>query len=152
MTSLPWSIKPNVMMIKTANIFQVVHVDARPSEVYDMLLDQAKHSAFTQKAAEIDPHEGGAFSFCNKNHTGYFIKLIKNKRIVLAWTHKRFPGSHYSIVDLSFERDEAGGTQINLNHMGVPEHCDGWLTEAWRKTYWKPLSEYIAESQPAVGV
>jgi activator of HSP90 ATPase len=134
------------MMIKTANIFQVVHVKARPSEVYEMLMDAEKHSAFTQKTATIDPREGGEFAFCNNNHTGHFMRIIKNKRIVLAWTQRKFPRHHFSIVDLQFERNENGGTQISLNHIGVPESCDGWLTEAWRKTYWTPLSEYIEES------
>lgn len=134
------------MMIKTANIFQVFNVDARPSEVFDMLMDEEKHAAFTAKAASIDPSEGGKFAFCNNNHTGYFMRIIKNRRLVLCWTHRKFPRHHFSVVDLKFEKNESGGTRISLNHIGVPETCDGWLTEAWRKTYWEPLSEYISES------
>lgn len=133
------------MMIKTANIFQVLNVDAKPSDVYEMLMDAEKHAAFTGKEAMIQAEEGGSFSFCNGNHTGYFMRIIKNKRLVLSWSHRKFPRHHFSIVDLQFERNEHGGTQISLNHIGVPESCDGWLTEAWRKTYWEPLSEYIAE-------
>jgi activator of HSP90 ATPase len=134
------------MMIKTANIFQVFNVDAKPSEVFEMLMNQQKHAAFTGKEALIDAREGGQFEFCNRNHTGYFMRIIKNRRLVLSWTHRKFPRHHFSIVDLQFEKNEAGGTQISLNHIGVPETCDGWLTEAWRKTYWEPLSEYISET------
>ncbi|MGB1031693.1 MAG: SRPBCC domain-containing protein, partial [Flavobacteriales bacterium] len=68
----------------------------------------------------------------------------KDKLIVLAWTHKKFPRNHFSIVNLSFEKVE-GGTRLSMNHMGVPESCDGWLTEAWHETYWNPLNEYILE-------
>lgn len=134
------------MMIKTANIFQVFNVDAKPSEVFDMLMNEQKHAAFTGKEASIDACEGGRFAFCNNNHTGYFMRIIKNKRIVLCWTHRKFPRHHFSVVDLQFEKNDEGGTQISLNHIGVPETCDGWLTEAWRKTYWEPLSEYISET------
>lgn len=134
------------MMIKTANIFQVLHVEAKPSEVFEMLSVAEKHAAFTQKSASIDLVEGGEFAFCNNNHTGYFMRIIKNRRLVLAWTHRKFPRHHFSIVDLQFEKDENGGTRISLNHIGVPESCDGWLTEAWKKTYWEPLTEYISEA------
>ncbi|MDP4828109.1 MAG: SRPBCC domain-containing protein [Flavobacteriales bacterium] len=132
------------MKIKTANIFQVFDVNARPADVYDLLMTSEKHGAFTQKSAEINPIEGGSFAFCNRNHTGYFLKLVKNKQMVLAWTHRKFPRGHFSIVDITLERNENGTTCVTLNHIGVPETCDGWLTEAWRKTYWEPMQTYVA--------
>lgn len=136
-------------MLRTENIFQVVEVNARPSEIYDLLLDSERHSDFTGKRAEINAETGGEFSFCNGNHTGYFLRLIKNKRIVLAWTHRKFPRNHFTIVDLKLERNENGGTRLSMNQMGVPESCDGWLTEAWRKTYWEPLEQYVEEEELA---
>lgn len=137
------------MMKKTANIFQVIEVNASPSDIYNLLIDEVNHAAFTNKACLIDAQEGGSFSFCNGNHTGNFLKLVKNKRMVLAWTHRKFPRGHYSIVDLSFEKSESGGTRLSMNHMAVPETCDGWLTEAWHKTYWLPLAEYVNEEMLA---
>lgn len=132
-------------MKKTANIFQVIEVNASPSDIYSMLIDEVNHAAFTGKACSIENFEGGSFSFCNGNHTGHFLKLVKNRRMVLAWTHRKFPAGHYSIVDLEFEKDDHGGTRISLNHLAVPVTCDGWLTEAWHKTYWEPLSVYVNE-------
>ncbi|MFM1932695.1 MAG: hypothetical protein RL226_1998 [Bacteroidota bacterium] len=131
------------MKIKTANIFQIFEVSARPSEVYDLLMVAEKHAAFTGKSAEIYPIEGGNFAFCNRNHTGFFLKLVKNKQIVLAWTHRKFPKGHYSVVDITLEKTEQGNTRVVLNHLAVPETCDGWLTEAWRKTYWEPMQAYV---------
>jgi len=114
-----------------------------------LLMDEADHAAFTGKACSIENFEGGAFSFCDGNHTGHFLKLAKNKRMVLAWTHKKFPAGHFSVVDLTFEKTEKGGTRISLNHLAVPQTCDGWLTEAWHKTYWAPLSAYVNEEMIA---
>lgn len=132
-------------MLRTANIFQVVQIKARPSDVYNLLLDQQKHAAFTQKSATIDPVEGGEFAFCNNGHKGYFLRLIKHKRIVLAWTHRKLPRNHFTTVDIRLEKTENGGTRLSLNHLGVPESHDGWLTDAWRKTYWEPLENYVEE-------
>lgn len=134
-------------MLRTENIFQVVEVNSTPAEIYDLLLDEKKHTALTNKEAVIDATEGGSFSFCNNNHQGYFIRLVKNKRIILAWTHRRFPRNRFTIVDLLLEKTEEGGTRISMNHLGVPESCDGWLTEAWKKTYWEPLAEYVTEEE-----
>ena len=57
------------MKLQTENIYQVIELPAAPAKVFDALLDQDAHVAFTGKDALIQPHEGGAFSLCNQNHT-----------------------------------------------------------------------------------
>ena len=51
------------MKIKTENIFQVIEVSISPSDVYNIFMDEAKHTNFTGKKACIEEFEGGAFSF-----------------------------------------------------------------------------------------
>lgn len=133
------------MKFQTENIFQVIEVSISPSDVYNIFMNEDSHAAFTGKRAMIEAEPGGSFEFCNGNHTGRFLKIQTNKLIVLAWTHKKFPKNHYSIVHLTFEETPDGGTRLSMNHMGVPESCDGWLTEAWNKTYWEPLAQYIVD-------
>jgi activator of HSP90 ATPase len=116
--------------------------------VYEAYLDAHTHSAFTGLTAEIDPVEGGFFSTCNGRNKGFNVKLIKNKRIIQAWTHVDFPTHHYSIVDIEFEKCDCG-TKIRFNHIGVPDSCDGWLTEGWQRRYWTPLKEFLSEKVPA---
>lgn len=128
----------------TENIFQVVEVDASPEVVYETFLDSISHSAFTGMKAEIDPVEGGFFSTCNGRNMGFTIKLIKNKRIIQSWTHIDFPPNHYSIVDIELEKTKTG-TKINFNHIGVPDSCDGWLTEGWHREYWTALKSFLTE-------
>ncbi|NQX93053.1 MAG: SRPBCC domain-containing protein [Flavobacteriales bacterium] len=134
------------MKFQTENIFQVIELNISASELYNIFMNEQKHTAFTGKKACIEAEPGGSFSFCNGNHTGHFLKLVENKLIVLAWTHKKFPRNRYSIVHLQFEKTE-NGCRLSMNHTGVPESCDGWLTEAWNKTYWEPLSKYIVEEE-----
>jgi len=105
---------------------------------------------FTGKDALIQPHEGGAFSLCNQNHTGYFLHIVQNKRIVLAWTHKKFPAGHFTTVDLRLSKDADGNTTLILNHLGVPSGDDGWMTESWTRNYWALLTAHFeAEGVPA---
>ena len=130
------------MRIQTENIYQVIEVNAAPAEVYKVFTDEKLHAEFTGKATSLELKEGGEFSFCNGNHTGYFLKLIQNKTLVLVWTHKKFPRNYYSTVHLQLEKCDHG-TRISMNHIGVPTSCDGWLAEAWHKTYWEPLAAYF---------
>lgn len=136
------------MKKNTENIFQVVEVEASPKAIYDAFLDPETHSSFTGLKAQIDPVEGGFFKACNGRNMGYNIKLIPNKRIIQTWTHIDFPTNHYSIVDIELEKTE-DGTRINFNHIGVPDSCDGWLTEGWMRRYWIPLKEFAEAKVPA---
>lgn len=130
------------MKLRTHNIFQVIEINASPSEVYDAYIKSKKHASFTGMRAEIDAKQGGTFTTCNERNSGYNLILEKDKSIVQAWTHKSFPPGHYSIVDIRFEATEKG-TRLHFNHIGVPESCDGWLTEGWHKVYWEPLKDFL---------
>ena len=132
------------MKLQTENIFQVVELRARPSDVYTIFLDAEDHTMFTGMKAEIEPIEGGEFSACNGRTKGHILKLVTNKRIIVAWTHKKFPTNQYSIVDIHIEKTEKG-CRINFNHLAVPDTLDGWLTDNWMETYWEPLARYVEE-------
>lgn len=134
------------MKLRTENIYQVISLPASPAKVFDALLDQDAHEAFTGKDALIQPHEGGAFSLCNQNHTGYFLHIVQNKRIVLAWTHKKFPAGHFTTVDIRLSKDAEGNTTLILNHLAVPAGDDGWMTESWNRNYWGLLTAHFSEA------
>jgi activator of HSP90 ATPase len=65
-----------------------------------------------------------------------------NTRIVQAWRHDDFPEGLYSIVVMDLETTESG-SRISFNQTGVPEEASGWLTEAWKKDFWVPISEHL---------
>lgn len=131
------------MKLQTENIYQVIELAATPAKVFETLLDQDAHEAFTGKEALIQPHDGGAFSLCNQNQSGYFLHIVQNKRLVMSWTHKKLPAGHYTTVDMRLSKSESGGTRLILNHLGVPAGDDGWVTEAWTKSYWTPLAQHL---------
>jgi len=134
------------MKLQTENIYQVIELDAAPARVFDTLLDQDATATFTGKEALIQPHEGGAFSLCNQSQSGYFLHIVQNKRLVMSWTHKKLPAGHYTTVDIRLARNESGGTRLILNHLGVPSGDDGWVTDAWTKSFWAPLSAHLKEA------
>lgn len=132
------------MKLKTDNIFHVVELEASPAEVYKALIDEKLHSKFTGMGAKIDPVIGGHFETTDGESFGYILHLIKNKKIVKAWSHKSFTPGFFTVVDIDLEKTE-NGTRINFNHIGVPEEHSGWLTEGWKRIYWEPLKAFLDE-------
>jgi len=134
------------MRISTENIFQVVEFSAQPAMVFDVLTNSEKFARFTGLKADIDASEGGKFSTCNNRNRGFNLKLVKNKQLIQAWTHRDFPSNHYSILDIKLEQIK-GGTRMVVNHTGVPHDCCGWLTEKWQKDFWVPFESFFLKEE-----
>lgn len=129
-------------------IHQEVEIDAPPQDVFDAMMDQEQHAAFTALEATIDWREGGRFSTCAERNFGYTLALVDGRRIVQAWSHRSFPQHHYTVV--TFELEPRGsGTRLLFTQAGVPEQDVAWLSDGWRTTYWEPLQRYFAEAETA---
>jgi len=132
------------MKIKTDNIFQVIELEASVSEVYKALTDAELLTRLTGMSAQMDNEEGGRFHAWNNKSHGYIMRLIPERRIVQSWRHDDFPDGMYTVVIFDIESTEAG-TRVSFNQLGVPEETAGWLTETWKKDFWVPLSEHLAD-------
>ena len=130
------------MKIKTDNIFQVIEIDAPTERVYQALTNPELLTKLTGMSAQMEAFEGGSFHTWNNKSHGMMMRLIPNQRIVQSWRHDDFEDGMYSIVVMDLESVEQG-SRVSFNHIGVPENCSGWLTEAWKKDFWTPLSEHL---------
>ena len=66
-------------------IQQTVTFKASPHEVYETLLDSARHAAFSGSPAEISREVGGAYSAYDGYISGKNIKLVPDREIVQSW-------------------------------------------------------------------
>ena len=71
------------------DVKQTVTFNARPSVIFEMLMDARKHTAFTGAPAKISRKPGGAFSCYGGQLTGVTLETQKGKLIVQAWRAKR---------------------------------------------------------------
>lgn len=122
---------------------QQVSFQATPEHLYDVLMDSAKHAAFTGNGeVVIDRTVGGAFSAHGGMVEGRNLDLVAGKRIVQAWRTANWDAGIYSVVRMDLEA-EGTGTQLTLTHSGLPadqrDHIDG----GWHKMYWEPLKAYL---------
>ncbi len=75
------------------DIKQTVTLDARPSVVFEALMDSRKHSGFTGAPAKVSRKVGGTFSCHGGYIGGVNVALAENKSIVQAWRAKGWPNS-----------------------------------------------------------
>ncbi len=118
--------------------------EARPEQLYEALLDQTKHAAFTGGAADISRDVGGAFTCHDGQIVGRNLELDANRRIVQAWRVAAWPEGVYSVVKFELESTDAG-TRLTLDHSGVPAEGRDAVAAGWNARYWEPLRSYLAK-------
>jgi activator of HSP90 ATPase len=115
---------------------------ASPHEVYEMLMDSKKHSAFTDSKASISRKVGGKFTAYDGWILGINLKLTKDKEIVQRWRGKDWPKGHYSTV--KFLLKKAGtDTRLMFSQTGIPTNKYKDISSGWKEFYWAPMKSMI---------
>jgi uncharacterized protein YndB with AHSA1/START domain len=124
-------------------IRQTAHIDAPPKRVFEALINERKHAAFTGNPATISRNAGGAFTCYGGYLSGFNLEVVAPKRIVQAWRSKGWPAGTYSIVTFALSPGRAGGTKLSFTQVGVPAPDVKAKSSGWRSHYWKPLKAYL---------
>jgi activator of HSP90 ATPase len=125
-------------MTTTKDIHHTVRIKAKPSAVYEALMDSKKHTAFTGAPAKISRAIGGPFTAHGPHLKGINVDLTRNKRIVQAWRAAGWPKGHYSIVTFDLKPTKTG-TVLDFTHVGIPAQRVKSIDFGWKNYYWKPL-------------
>ncbi|MHA1566309.1 MAG: SRPBCC domain-containing protein [Alphaproteobacteria bacterium] len=127
----------------TGAIHQEVLFKARAKRVYDALINEKEHGAFTGAPAEISREAGGTFSCYGGQIHGRIIELVPNKRIVQAWRVANWDEGVYSIVTVTLQ-EQGEETTLVLDHHGIAEAQQEHLAGGWHARYWEPLQKFLA--------
>jgi len=130
--------------MKTKNIKQVVTFKSSPAKVYELIMDEKKHSEFSGSKAKVSKKPKGKFEVFDGYCHGYNIELEEGKLIRQAWhfAEDGWPDDHYSICTFQFAK-VPGGTKMTFTQEGVPEHKVESLKEGWKDYYWAPMKEML---------
>ena len=125
-------------------IDQQVTFKAPASQIYEMLMDSEKHSAFTGGPAKIGREPGSAFEVMGGAIKGVTLELLPNKRIVQSWrvAEDTWPDDHLSTAIFMLEESD-GETLLHFVHAGVPEQAHDSINEGWRTYYWDPIQKAL---------
>ena len=130
--------------MKTTTIKQTAIFPATPEQVYQLIMDQKKHSAFTGSKAIISTKVNGRFNVFDGYCHGYNIELIEGEKIVQAWHFEEegWPEDHYSMCTFLFE--QAGDkTKLRFLQTGIPENSAAALRDGWKQFYWEPMKAWL---------
>lgn len=133
--------------METGTIEQIVHFNASPTAVYQLIMDAAKHSGFSEAEVNMSNEINGKFDTYDGYCHGYNIELIPGKKIVQAWHFQEegWPEDHFSICTFLFEENENDQTTLTFSQTQIPTHKIAALETGWQDFYWKPMKEYISK-------
>jgi activator of HSP90 ATPase len=80
------------------SIVQRVTLAARPTDIFEMLMDSRRHARFTGEPARIGRRPGSSFSAYSGYITGVNVEIVANRRIVQAWRGSDWPKGAYSTL------------------------------------------------------
>jgi activator of HSP90 ATPase len=126
---------------KTIKLKEFIPVD--PEEVYDALLNEEKHTAFTGAKATCDRRVGGKFTAWDGYISGTNVRLENGRRIVQEWKTTEWPAGYKpSVLEFSFT-PKSGGTEIRMIQKHVPAAQAENYSKGWVEHYWTPLKRYF---------
>lgn len=122
------------------SVKDIIPVDTK--RVYKEWLRGDKHSAFTGGEASITNKIGSDFYAWDKYIVGEITDLEENVKIEMSWRTDDFPVQHpNSLVEVLF-KEVTGGTEITINHKGIPVGQGKDYEEGWVDNYFAPMKQY----------
>jgi activator of HSP90 ATPase len=128
----------------TATIRQTVTFSASPLEVFETIMDSARHQALSGQKAVVSREIGGAFTAWGDHIAGFNLALEPGRKIVQAWRARDWWLDHYSIVTFVLNA-VPGGTELQFTQIGVPPHRFDGHSQGWIDAYWRPMQDSFAE-------
>jgi activator of HSP90 ATPase len=129
-----------------ATIKQRIVIQASSKEVYDVYMNEEKHSQFTGSKASINPTVGGEFTAWDGYIYGINLELETGKKIVQEWRTSEWPeGKTPSRLEITL-KNVKNGTELVIVHHNVPKEQLEDLKQGWIDFYWEPLKKYFSKS------
>ncbi len=123
-------------------IRQQVTLPGTPHEVYEALMDSAKHAAFTGDAADISREVGGRFTAGDGYISGINLELAPDAKIVQQWHASDWADDAQSRATFALT-EVPGGTRLIFTHSGVPDEAYEEIRSGWIEFYWEPLKVWL---------
>lgn len=125
-------------------IKQTVTFKAAPHAIYEALMDERKHAAFTGGDAKISRKVGGKFTIYGGDIEGKNLELVPDQKIVQSWRYSDWPEERYSIATFALEPTEKG-TRLIFTQTDVPDEKYEDIKQGWKDYYWKPMKEMLED-------
>jgi activator of HSP90 ATPase len=135
--------------MKTASILQTVLYNTSANILYNLFMDQKKHSKIIQSKVKMSKKIKGTFEVFDGYCHGYNIELLENSKITQAWhfAEDGWPDDHFSICTFKFleinSANKTPKTKLIFSQTQIPAHKVSSLKEGWKKYYWDAIKNYL---------
>ena len=124
---------------------KVLFKGAKASELYNLYMNEKKHSLATGAPAKISAKENTAF----KAHGGYILgktlRLVKNRMIVQTWRAQTWKKEELdSTLILTFD-EKTDGALLTMIHANIPDQYAASIKSGWNEHYWRPWKKYLSK-------
>ena len=123
-------------------IKQIVTFKATPHAIYEALMDEKKHGAFTGGEAKISRKIGGKFSIYSGDIEGVNLELVPDQKIMQSWRYDDWPEGHYSTATFALE-PTMKGTRLTFTQTGIPDDKYADIKQGWKDYYWGPMKQML---------
>jgi len=123
---------------------KIVFKNTNTKALYDMYMNEKKHSELTGGPVKISSKTGAVYSVYDGYITGKNLHLIKDTLIVQTWRGSDWDQTESdSILILKFETK---GNNVNLKmiHANVPSEHAKSIKKGWDEYYWEPWKKSLA--------
>jgi activator of HSP90 ATPase len=130
--------------MRMKSIRQSATFNELPEKIYDIIMDEKKHAAFTDSVTKMSTETNGKFSVFDGYCNGYNIELVRGKRIIQAWRFEEdgWPDDHFSICNFEFDR-VGDKTKLVFLQTNVPESKVESLKKGWKQYYWDAIKTFL---------
>jgi activator of HSP90 ATPase len=123
---------------------KVVFKNTTPGVLYNLYMDEKKHSMVTGAPAQISSKEGGKYSAHGGYIEGKNLHLVKGKLIVQTWRASDWsPKDADSTFIINLEQ-KGKNVVLHAIHANVPDKHAGHLDKGWHVHYWNPWKQVLA--------
>lgn len=112
-------------------------------QVYELLINEKHHRAFTGEEASIQRAAGGKFKAYGDYISGITLELESPRRIVQKWRAIDWEDkNHYSTCTFDIQQN-GNDVVLNFTQEGVPEKNYKDIKQGWIDHYWDKMKAYI---------
>lgn len=125
---------------------KIVFKNTRAKVLYDMYMNEKKHSELTGGPAKITSKIGASYSVYDGYITGKNLHLVKDQMIVQTWRGADWKKTDKdSILVLNFHQ-KGEDAIVKMAHVNVPSNQVEGLKKGWDDFYWEPWKKAIENS------
>ena len=112
--------------------------------LYEIYMDEKKHSIATGAPAQIQITEGSPYSAHGGYITGKNLQLIPDRLIVQTWRAQSWSADAIDSTFIISLEQQGEDVLLHAIHANVPHDAYEDLNTGWKKMYWEPWKLYLA--------